>query len=44
MQEVVFVNWNPLSHTAYLTDRDIINSIVDGLVKVWKQINGIKNG
>lgn len=39
----ILVNWNPLSHTAYLTDKDVINPIVDGLVTVWKQINGIKN-
>ncbi|PLR78273.1 chemotaxis protein [Bacillus sp. V3-13] len=34
-----FISWNPLSHFHYLTDQDVIEPIVDGLVRAWKQIN-----
>lgn len=33
--------WNPLSHTRYLTDKDVIEPIVNGLVKAWCHINHI---
>lgn len=39
----IFNSWNPLSHTAYLTDKKVLNPIVDGLVRVWKQINQIQS-
>ncbi|SOC41432.1 chemotaxis protein [Ureibacillus acetophenoni] len=32
-------SWNPLCHTAYLTDMRVIEPIVDGLVRTWRQIN-----
>jgi hypothetical protein len=35
----ILVSWNPLSHTAYMADKSVLNPIVDGLIKVWKQIN-----
>ncbi|CAH0343817.1 chemotaxis protein [Bacillus sp. CECT 9360] len=35
----VFTSWNPLSHFRYLTDKDVIEPIVDGLVCTWRQIN-----
>lgn len=30
----ILVNWNPLSHTCYWTDGDVINTVVDYLIKV----------
>ncbi|KAB2330139.1 chemotaxis protein [Cytobacillus depressus] len=37
----MLVNWNPLSHTGYLNDKDVLIPIVDGLFRVWKHINNI---
>ncbi|WP_373893484.1 chemotaxis protein [Virgibacillus sp. CBA3643] len=36
----LFTSWNPLSHTHYDTDDDVITPIVDGLVRTWRSING----
>ncbi|QED47779.1 hypothetical protein [Cytobacillus dafuensis] len=38
----MLVNWNPFSHSAYLTDKDVLKPIADGLFRVWKHINNIK--
>lgn len=35
-------SWNPLSHAAYLTDKDVLAPIVKGLVRVWRHINNLK--
>lgn len=35
----IFTSWNPLSHLKYDTDREVINPIVDGLIKTWKTVN-----
>lgn len=32
-------SWNPLSHTAYWTDRDVTRPIADGLARLWKAVN-----
>ncbi|WP_438317337.1 chemotaxis protein [Sporosarcina sp. FA9] len=37
----LFTSWNPLSHIRYFTDKDVIDPIVDGLVRTWRQINNI---
>lgn len=37
----LLTSWNPLSHIRYFTDKDVIDPIVDGLVRTWKQINNI---
>ncbi|ASK62586.1 chemotaxis protein [Virgibacillus phasianinus] len=33
--------WTPLSHSKYNTDSEVIKPIVEGLVRTWKQVNGI---
>lgn len=38
----VLDSWNPLSHAAYLTDRDVLEPIADGVVRLWKHINRVK--
>ncbi|WP_053363178.1 hypothetical protein [Bacillus sp. FJAT-27251] len=35
-------SWNPLAHSAYLTDKDVLEPIADGLVKLWKRIDHIE--
>lgn len=35
----LLTSWNPLCHTSYFTDRDVINGIVEGLVRTWRQVN-----
>ncbi|GGB37743.1 chemotaxis protein [Virgibacillus dakarensis] len=35
----MFTSWNPLSHSRYNEDDDVITPIVDGLVKTWKKVN-----
>jgi hypothetical protein len=35
----ILTSWNPLCHTSYFTDKDVIDGIVDGLVRTWKQVN-----
>ena len=37
----IFTGWNPLSHIRYFTDNDVVDPIVDGLVRTWRQINNI---
>lgn len=32
-------SWNPLSHNNYDSDDEVINPIVEGLVRIWKAIN-----
>ncbi|WP_430790720.1 chemotaxis protein [Virgibacillus flavescens] len=32
--------WTPLSHNNYNSDNEVIQPIVDGLVRTWKQVNG----
>jgi hypothetical protein len=34
-------SWNPASHLGYWTNNDVINAIVDGLVRTWKNVNRI---
>lgn len=35
----LLTSWNPLCHTAYLTDMRVLEPIVDGLVRTWREIN-----
>ncbi|EJQ93789.1 chemotaxis protein (plasmid) [Bacillus mycoides] len=35
----LMTSWNPLSHLAYFIDNDVIDSIVESLVRTWKYIN-----
>lgn len=35
----LFSSWNPMSHTAYWTDRDITVPIAKSLVKLWRACN-----
>lgn len=35
----LFVNWSPLTHTRYWTDRDVVERITDGLVRTWRAVN-----
>lgn len=35
----LLTSWNPLCHTSYFTDKDVINGIVEGLVRTWRQVN-----
>lgn len=35
----VLTSWNPLSHLYYDREADVIEPIVDGLVRTWKAIN-----
>ncbi|MEH7345072.1 chemotaxis protein [Bacillus sp. JJ1532] len=37
----ILTSWNPLSHLSYDTDKLVIEPIVDGLVRTWRQINHI---
>lgn len=37
----LFTSWNPLCHIKYLKDKDVVDPIVDGLVRTWRQINNI---
>lgn len=37
----LFTSWNPFCHTGYFNDRDVIDQIVDGLVRTWRQVNNI---
>ncbi|WP_066298654.1 chemotaxis protein [Bacillus sp. FJAT-29937] len=37
----LLTSWNPLSHTGYVKDMDVIEPIVDGLVRTWRQINNL---
>ncbi|MED3997959.1 chemotaxis protein [Peribacillus frigoritolerans] len=37
----ILTNWNPFSHSAYLTDENVIETIVKGLVRTWRQINNL---
>lgn len=35
----IFGSWNPLSHLAYWTDRDVLDAIARKLVEVWQTVN-----
>ncbi|UOQ91578.1 chemotaxis protein [Halobacillus shinanisalinarum] len=35
----LLTSWTPFSHSKYDTDNDVITSIVDGLVRTWKEVN-----
>lgn len=35
----LFTSWNPLSHSQYMTEQDVIDLIVNGLVQTWKEVN-----
>lgn len=35
----ILTGWNPLSHNQYWTARQVINPIVDGLIRTWITIN-----
>ena len=37
----LFTSWNPLCHINYFKDKDVVEPIVDGLVRTWRQINNI---
>lgn len=37
----VITSWNPLAHNAYFIDNDVINPIVEALVRVWKYVNNV---
>ncbi|CAM5220799.1 Chemotaxis protein OS=Ureibacillus acetophenoni OX=614649 GN=SAMN05877842_11043 PE=4 SV=1 [Ureibacillus acetophenoni] len=37
----ILTSWNPFCHTAYLTDMRVIERIVEGLVRTWRQINNL---
>lgn len=35
----LFTSWTPFSHSKYDTDEDVIDPIVDGLLRTWKEVN-----
>lgn len=35
----LLTEWNPLSHTAYLSDQDVIQPIAESLISTWKAVN-----
>ncbi|UOY93035.1 chemotaxis protein [Ectobacillus sp. JY-23] len=37
----LLTSWNPLSHAGYFRDPDIIDTVTDGLARVWRQVNRI---
>ncbi|MCY8235271.1 chemotaxis protein [Priestia endophytica] len=37
----LLTSWNPLCHSSYFIDMDVINPIVDGLVRTWRHINDV---
>lgn len=37
----LLTSWNPLSHTAYLDDQDVIRPIAESLTYSWQHINGL---
>jgi hypothetical protein len=37
----LFTSWNPLCHTGYFKDMEVIEQIVDGLVRTWRQVNNV---
>lgn len=37
----ILTSWNPASHIKYDTDKEVIQPIVEGLVRVWKSVNKI---
>ncbi|MGW5983163.1 chemotaxis protein [Bacillus mycoides] len=37
----LFTGWNPLAHNAYFIDKDVINPIVEALVRTWKYVNNV---
>lgn len=37
----LLTSWNPLCHLNYFKDNDVIEAIVDGLVRTWRQVNNM---
>ncbi|MGY0692065.1 chemotaxis protein [Virgibacillus sp. FSP13] len=35
----MFTSWNPFSHSKYNTDNDVLEPIINGLVRTWKEVN-----
>ncbi len=35
----IFGSWNPLSHLAYWSDRDVLDPIAEKLIQVWQAVN-----
>jgi hypothetical protein len=35
----ILESWNPLSHTGYLADQDVIRPIAESLINTWKTVN-----
>ncbi|SEP85943.1 hypothetical protein SAMN05216232_1110 [Virgibacillus subterraneus] len=35
----LLTSWNPLSHTKYDTDPEVVRAIVEGLIRTWKVVN-----
>jgi hypothetical protein len=35
----ILTSWNPLSHMAYWTDRDVVRPISEALIRTWKAVN-----
>jgi hypothetical protein len=38
----LLTSWNPFCHTGYFKNMEVIDRIVDGLVRTWKQVNKIE--
>lgn len=38
----LLTSWNPFCHTGYFKNMEVIEQIVDGLVRTWKQVNNIE--
>ncbi|MEH7284888.1 chemotaxis protein [Priestia megaterium] len=39
--EGIIEGWTPLCHINYLTDKNVLERIVEGLVRTWKHVNDI---
>lgn len=35
----LLTSWNPFSHNSYLTDKKVIQAVVEGLVRTWRAVN-----
>ncbi|MBP1950516.1 chemotaxis protein [Virgibacillus litoralis] len=35
----LLTSWNPLSHTKYDTDSEVVRAVADGLIRTWKVVN-----
>lgn len=38
----LLTSWNPFCHTGYFKNGEVVEHIVDGLVRTWKQVNDIE--